>query len=359
MLGVTHGYAAIVAGYTPIVLFIGPATGSIVGAWQRVQKTFIGVGIYLLIDNLIFPNRVDTLIRQNVLLSIDNILLIYQDAINAIKCLAEIRQPIGKSDKFSDFNSIEKEEESISFRRTNSMNILQAKFDEITPINEETDNNSYSTYNITMEDNFTKCSRYLALLDININNLELLLKNQKSYLIEVVYDPEIWTRKFPVESYRELHKAFGQLLHVARAVSSGTAALRRVLMGMIEHDEDVLYHLKYYDYMSRQVFAVVKRTTAALSLTSNALHRLYEQNDIKSDLIPLITLSRYFDRLLDEVDHHFKHMFLTRDHPIDANSDFLVTWHNMFESECDLIKALSQLGVALHNIRDVEALSAL
>jgi hypothetical protein len=66
-----YRYAAVVAGFTPIVLFLGntPAAGVLAGqdgAWQRVMNTFIGIGIYLIIDNFIYPNRSDDALRSGV-----------------------------------------------------------------------------------------------------------------------------------------------------------------------------------------------------------------------------------------------------------------------------------------------------
>jgi Fusaric acid resistance protein-like len=69
--GPRHGYAAIVAGITPIVLFLGNTPSTADGAWMRVEMTFIGIGIYLLIDNLILPNRTDVALRAGVLKSIE------------------------------------------------------------------------------------------------------------------------------------------------------------------------------------------------------------------------------------------------------------------------------------------------
>lgn len=69
--GPRHGYAAIVAGFTPIVLFLGNTPSTADGAWMRVEMTFIGIGIYLLIDNLILPNRTDVALRAGVLKSIE------------------------------------------------------------------------------------------------------------------------------------------------------------------------------------------------------------------------------------------------------------------------------------------------
>jgi len=59
-------FAALVAGFTPIVLLFGPATGSIDGAWSRVNMTFMGVVVFLLVDHLILPTRADESIRKLV-----------------------------------------------------------------------------------------------------------------------------------------------------------------------------------------------------------------------------------------------------------------------------------------------------
>ncbi len=89
------------------------------------------------------------------------------------------------------------------------------------------------------------------------------------------------------------------------------------------------------------------------------MYRLYEQNDLVSDLSPLITLSRYFDRLLKEVDTHFKDLFISNDTlPLDVNPYFLLAWQNIFEALCDLVRCLSSLGMNLHSVRSIEALNS-
>jgi uncharacterized membrane protein YgaE (UPF0421/DUF939 family) len=55
--GPKHGYAAIVAGFTPLVLFLGSDSLTLAGAWKRIAETIIGVVIYLLVDNAILPRR--------------------------------------------------------------------------------------------------------------------------------------------------------------------------------------------------------------------------------------------------------------------------------------------------------------
>jgi hypothetical protein len=65
-----HGYAAVVAGFTPVVIILGPSRGSQDSAWGRVQMTFIGVAIYLVIDNLLVPDRSDDAVRKSAVESI-------------------------------------------------------------------------------------------------------------------------------------------------------------------------------------------------------------------------------------------------------------------------------------------------
>jgi hypothetical protein len=61
-----HFYAAQVAGITPIMLFLGPTPATIVGAWNRVMMTLLGVTLYLCIDNLLFPIRIGDTVRTGI-----------------------------------------------------------------------------------------------------------------------------------------------------------------------------------------------------------------------------------------------------------------------------------------------------
>lgn len=88
--GPRHGYASIVAGFTPFVLFLGPAAGNTDSAWLRVQKTFIGVAVYLVIDNILWPNRSDQAIRLGVLkvsLHIIHPLMLISNCVMSLACL--------------------------------------------------------------------------------------------------------------------------------------------------------------------------------------------------------------------------------------------------------------------------------
>ena len=63
--GPRHGYAAVVASFTPLVL-LDSATG-VIGlnrTWSRIQETFLGILIYLAIDNLILPYRMYPILKS-------------------------------------------------------------------------------------------------------------------------------------------------------------------------------------------------------------------------------------------------------------------------------------------------------
>ena len=69
-----HGYASLVAGFTPIVVLLGPIReGTQDAAWARVEMTFLGVFLYLLIDNIILPNRSDHAIRKMAMQSVSEV----------------------------------------------------------------------------------------------------------------------------------------------------------------------------------------------------------------------------------------------------------------------------------------------
>lgn len=65
--GPQYGYAAVVAGFTPLVLFFSPSVHTQDGAWLRVEMTILGILVYLLIDNLVMPVRADDSLKLTLL----------------------------------------------------------------------------------------------------------------------------------------------------------------------------------------------------------------------------------------------------------------------------------------------------
>lgn len=44
------------------------------------------------------------------------------------------------------------------------------------------------------------------------------------------------------------------------------------------------------------------------------------------DLVPLITLGRYFEQLIKEANQQFKSIFTAKETPPDFNPEFLLAW---------------------------------
>jgi hypothetical protein len=87
--GPRHGYAAVVSAFTPIILFLGSATG-LMGAWKRIEQTFLGIAIYLLVDNLIYPKRIYHYIKVSVLASTDSTRLLISESSIALEKLVSL-----------------------------------------------------------------------------------------------------------------------------------------------------------------------------------------------------------------------------------------------------------------------------
>jgi uncharacterized membrane protein YgaE (UPF0421/DUF939 family) len=332
--GPRHGYAAMVAGFTPIVLFIGPTSVTTDGAWSRVERTFIGVAIYLIIDNLILPTRTSSNIRRGVLSGLDETVNMFNELIESVKQLVNLSE-----DKMTT---------SIEFAET-----------------------------------------HLQQAHIHVEELGKILSQQSTYLGLVMHDPVIWQRPFPITPYTNLIDCFQRLLAAARDVEHGAESLAKILneistatgysLSQAMPPNNQQYH--FYQFMSKRIFAVVDRTNAALRMTCTALHRVYENDELRTDLSPLLTISRYFDRLLREVDNKFQDLFLDGSVPVAVTAEsstsatslsvatvtdnsnrhdsyFLLAWQNIFESLCAMLNVIAELGQLLHRVRNIEAVNA-
>jgi hypothetical protein len=60
--------------------------------WSRVQQTFVGIAIYLIIDNVILPIRTFHVIKDSVLRSVDATRVMYIESVAAIHQLVTLEQ---------------------------------------------------------------------------------------------------------------------------------------------------------------------------------------------------------------------------------------------------------------------------
>jgi hypothetical protein len=84
--GPQHGYAATVAGFTPILLLIGTSS-TLAGAWGRIEETFFGIVLYLIIDNVIMPRRIYPSITASVLSCISETKSMISESFVAVEML--------------------------------------------------------------------------------------------------------------------------------------------------------------------------------------------------------------------------------------------------------------------------------
>jgi hypothetical protein len=80
---------------------------------------------------------------------------------------------------------------------------------------------------------------------------------------------------------------------------------------------------------------------------------------IYTDLTAIVTLSRECEVCLSAVDDHFRTVYSRLDFLASLDPYFMIVYQDIFESVCGLVRRISQLGIALHRVRDVEALSSL
>ena len=69
------------------MLLNGTLSQSETAAFQRIEKTFLGLSMYLLIDNLVLPRRTDASIRDDVLRATDDSVSMLEGCIDSVSAL--------------------------------------------------------------------------------------------------------------------------------------------------------------------------------------------------------------------------------------------------------------------------------
>jgi hypothetical protein len=210
-----------------------------------------------------------------------------------------------------------------------------------------------------MKEMFHNCTTHLDNAEQQLHILHRQLSEQQTLLSMVVYEPEIFHRPFPLAAYQRLQHAFVRTYRSAVALNSGSRAFAVVFKQMMRNHENVGPYLKNFTYMSKHMFIASAKAEVALRSALDALSMVYSQRDFHAELTSLLTLRRVCDRLIQSVDDHFRSKYLRQSVDIltKFNPYFIVAWQNVFESTSDMIRDLSELGMALLIVRNAEALS--
>lgn len=329
--GTKHGYSALVASFTPIVILLNldslPDSNL---AFNRIQQTLLGICIYLIVDNLILPIRIKTFIRLSTLKGIEQVRLAFTEAINALRSIAALKH--------------------IMRERKNSLSNCSSR-DDMQLNEDEPDYNNLSFMEFRVcSDRLSRSNEQISKLQRNISKIVDLLKLSAN-------EPELFHKPFPNPVYTELTTNFVRVANVSMALSSSIFKLSNKLQNMSEQNQgydDITFHLLTFDYFIKHIIALSDQSDKALKSAYKALLLLYEHEDSENNLDDIVLLARYSENLLIKCDEHFRINYLKSQKLTTLDPKFLLLWQNCFENGIDLVQEISNLGIALLSIREVE-----
>lgn len=316
--GVQHGYSANVASFTPIILLLGTTKTDINNAWGRIQETFIGIFVYLIVDNLIYPNRIYPAMKDSVLKSIKETKIMFTESIQAVEKLLSFEHlSIALSKRYDNILEDSSPLESPSLQEFSFLFDSDQKEDKVligppnelkemaqlytnptvtllvpdntairlpseedgttlprSPISVRSRENTILKEDLLkMKELFNYCKQHLEMANQQLKCLESQLTKQQSYLDLVPFEPNLWHTPFPYQTYRKLHQAFINVLRSGEALNSGAQAMNVILCQMNNHHEDIYLHIKHFAYMINRIFQIAAKAESALDNTQDAFQR--------------------------------------------------------------------------------------
>jgi hypothetical protein len=303
--GPQHGYSATVAGFTPIILLVG-TTNTMASAWGRIEETFFGIVLYLIIDNVIMPRRVYPSITASVLSCISETKTMIRESMATVEVLIELEitdnpkqddtqktqashvlkplhcslsSPIMGSGLYGSVTDVRQRTGSMSIAPSHeeiaSVRDPESLLIEDSPTSQTPQVSSYSekSHREFLE-LFHACKIHLDKSDLQLKQMKAQLALQSSLLSMVVHEPELWHRSFPLVAYSKLHHAFNKVYRSGLALTSGSRAFSVVLCQMLKREEEhVNMHLSHFRYMTRHLFHISAQADKALTSTLEAFKK--------------------------------------------------------------------------------------
>jgi len=272
--------------------------------------TFLGIAIWLAVDNLFWPIRSDMLLRSNVLVAISNTKSFLDASAQTLKTLVDV------------------DESEINLRNNNNSDL------------------------------FEQCTR-------DISNLTRSIETQQKCLSLLAHEPQFLKDVFPIRSYERLVDVFKRLLRVGRATNTSLVSLRKTLQQMPSSIRNI--HNTLFTFMNAAIFSLAQKAHVALELASDALTVVYDYSsstslsfssspdEAQDNLTALLTLSRGVVKVKNDINQHVRNTYAKKIDEISTLSpSFLWTWHNVFDSFCDLMDTLQALGASLYDVQHSE-----
>ena len=232
--GPQHGYAATVASFTPIVLLYGAS--ELDGTWGRIEETFLGIFLYLLIDNCILPVRIYPGLTTAVLDSIRETGLLFSMSMGSLRLLL-----------------VSNEQDSLSGCGSRETTLEAAAMDSLLV--------------------FSSSHDMLQAMEVHIASLSNHISTQELSLKMVTHEPELCYRTVPANGYLKLLQCFRKVLRSGEAVCSGNRAFALLLYQMMRREESVREQLQVYSFMVKHLLRISTEAEVALQLAYDSLHR--------------------------------------------------------------------------------------
>eukprot|EP01039_Chlorochromonas_danica_P007534 gene7533-8332_t len=414
--GPMHGYSATVASFTPAVIILGHSNDIIGAAWGRIEETFIGIGIYLIIDNVFFPKRIYPSVKASVLQCIEHTRVVFNECVQGVQYVVKLENcstpaasdapntatsidqvkisnnnQDGLEEDKADGLGIYGEAADLRYRMgsvaseilLNKENTGSGRYEVDDPFEETDQKNTVkdnedpieetaatmelvvsssivASGNVpkSMQEILVHCSKHFVTAEKRLNIMRGELVKQSTLLGFAPFEPELWHRSFPVSTYQKLLEAFKKVWRSGLALNIGSKAFTVVMCQIIQREQVVTEHLVHFNFMINHLFIISAKANEAMIKAHEAFSKLYSRANEEVDVSSLLSLRRVCDKLSEAVEEHFRVVLLRL--PSDVltafNPYFLVAWQNVFESAQDLIKDLSELGMTLLMVRNIEGL---
>lgn len=154
---------------------------------------------------------------------------------------------------------------------------------------------------------------------------------------------------------------FTNILKIGSALTKSIFKLSNKLQNMSEQSsgyDDITRHLSTFDYFINHILLISEKSDIALNSAYHALRLLYEHEDSEknqNNLDDIVNLARTCEKLLLKCDEHFRLNYFKQQILTILDPRFLMAWQNCFELSLHFVQKISNLGISLLNIREVEA----
>lgn len=314
--GIQHGYSATVASFTPIVLILGQNGNTMSGAWGRIEETFIGIAIYLIIDNLFFPKRIYSSVKSSVLQCIEHSRAVFSECVKGVQYVVKLENCCAPSkledalkdwtlsqeskhrnqDRFEDgeddlgiygraadvryrTGSVASEillhRENTGSRRSGREDSVDDENPPIVDMEEESGKEGVEmsalsiivddpTAPKSMQDILAHCSKHFLTAEKRLKTMHGELVKQSTLLGLVPFEPELWHRTFPLSTYQKLLEAFKKVWRSGLALNIGSKAFTVVMCQIIHREQIIGQHLVHFNFMINHLFLISAKADEAM-----------------------------------------------------------------------------------------------